>query len=412
MSITNKTLCIVGTGYVGWELAKAFSKHLRVIGFDIDESQISKLHQYHDKYRVELTNNPATIKQADFILICVPTPLTKFKEPDLKYVRLAAKICGKNLKKDAIIVLESTVYPGVTEDVLMPILECESGLKCGIDFKIGYSPERVNPGDEIHNLNNITKIVAGMDAETSKILAELYGLVSNVYQAKDIKTAEAAKLVENIQRDLNIAFVNELSLMFHKIGLDTKAILDAASTKWNFIRFSTGIVGGYCIPVNSYYLAYKAKEIGYFPKLILCCREINEYMPRYVADMAIKGIMEVGKDIKDSKILIMGLTYKENINETRGSAVNEIVRNLKNVGADVYGKDPWLRKEEIENFGLKSLENSKVDCTIVTTSHDEFKEMCLDDVKKFMNSKPVIIDIKGIFNKNEAVEKSFLYYAL
>jgi len=247
----------------------------------------------------------------------VPTPITKSKEPDLKYVKSATEIVGNNLKKGAVVVLESTVYPGVTEEIVKPILEKKSGMKCGADFKIGYSPERINPSDEAHTLDKITKIVAGMDDETTEILADLYGLITNVYKAKDIKTAEAAKVIENIQRDLNIALMNELAIIFHKMGLDTKAVLEAASTKWNFHRYSPGLVGGHCIPVDPYYLVYKAKELGYHPQVILAGRAINDYMPKHVAEMAIKGLNEAGKVIKGSKVLIMGLTYKENVPDTR-----------------------------------------------------------------------------------------------
>ena len=278
----NKTVCIVGLGYVGLPLAEAFSSHLKTIGFDIDDVKINffasqKPLLKRNKENIEFTSDPSEIKQADFVLICVPTPVTKSKEPDLSYVKSAVEIVGKNLKKGAIVVLESTVYPGVTEEVVASILERESGMKCGIDFKIGYSPERINPGDEAHTLNRITKIVAGMDEETTEILAELYGLITNVYKAKDLKTAEAAKVIENIQRDLNIALMNELAIIFHKMGLDTKSVLEAASTKWNFHNYSPGLVGGHCIPVDPYYLVYKAKELGYHPQVILAGRAINDY---------------------------------------------------------------------------------------------------------------------------------------
>jgi len=295
-------VCIVGLGYVGLLLAKVFSKHLKVIAFDIDEEKVKRLSESNTKENIEFTSDPSMINQADFVLICVPTPVTKSKEPDLRYVKLfcfaktftkkmltlsAAEIVGKNLKKGAIVVLESTVYPGVTEEIVAPILdlENESGLKCGIDLKIGYSPERINPGDEAHTLAKITKIVAGMDDNATENLAELYGLITNVYKAKDIKTAEAAKVIENIQRDLNIALMNELAIIFDKMGLDTKSVLEAAGTKWNFQPYKPGLVGGRCIPVDPYYLVYKAKELGYHPQVILAGRAINDYMPKHVADV-------------------------------------------------------------------------------------------------------------------------------
>jgi UDPglucose 6-dehydrogenase/UDP-N-acetyl-D-galactosamine dehydrogenase len=297
-------VCIVGLGYVGLPLAKAFSKHLKTIGFDVDNEKIRLLN--NDKANIEFTADPSLIKLADFVIVAVPTPVTKSKEPDLRYVKSAAEIVGKNLKRGATVVLESTVYPGVTEEIVKHVLERESKMKCGIDFYIGYSPERINPGDDAHALTKLTKIVAGMNEETTDVLAELYGLITNVYKAKDIKTAEAAKVIENIQRDLNIALMNELAIIFNKMGLDTKSVLEAAGTKWNFQSYKPGLVGGHCIPVDPYYLVYKAKELGYHPQVILAGRAINDYMPKHVAEMAIKGLNEVGKVIKGSKVVIMG----------------------------------------------------------------------------------------------------------
>jgi UDPglucose 6-dehydrogenase/UDP-N-acetyl-D-galactosamine dehydrogenase len=359
----NKIVCIVGLGYVGLPLAEAFSSHLNTIAFDIDEEKVKRLSESNNKDNIEFTSDPAQIKEADFVLICVPTPVTKSKEPDLSYVKLAVEIIGRNLKKGAIVVLESTVYPGVTEEIVKPILEEESGLKCGADFKIGYSPERINPGDEAHALAKITKIVAGMNEETTEILAELYGLITNVYKAKDIKTAEAAKVIENIQRDLNIALVNELSLIFGKMGLSTKDVLEAAGTKWNFHRYSPGLVGGHCIPVDPYYLVHKAEELGYHPQVILAGRAINDSMPAHVAGMMIRGLNEAGKVIKGSKVLIMGLAYKENVADTRESPAAGLVEGLREFGIEVYGWDPLLKREEIEGFGVKALGelNEKMD---------------------------------------------------
>ena len=413
-TMKHKTVCIVGLGYVGLPLAEAFSKHLKVTGYDIDEEKIKNLNSNNNEDNLEFTAKPSKIRQADFVLICVPTPVTKSKEPDLKYVKSATEIVGKNLKKGAVVVLESTVYPGVTEEIVKPIMEEKSGMKCGADFKIGYSPERINPGDEAHTLDKITKVVAGMDEKTTEILADLYGLITNVYKAKDIKTAEAAKVIENIQRDLNIALMNELAIIFHRMGLDTKAVLEAASTKWNFHRYSPGLVGGHCIPVDPYYLVYKAKELGYHPQVILAGRAINDYMPKHVAEMAIKSLNEVGKVIKGSKVLIMGLTYKENVPDTRESPVREMVKELKEFGVNVYGYDPLLSKEEIEAFGVNALDDFNVimDCVIVAVAHDEFKKMELDDIKKFMNDKPVLIDVRGMFDEEEAKEKGFYYRRL
>jgi UDPglucose 6-dehydrogenase/UDP-N-acetyl-D-galactosamine dehydrogenase len=405
----DKMVCVVGLGYVGLPLAKAFSKYLKTIGFDIDEEKTRGLSDDNNKANIEFTTDPSKIKQADFALICVPTPVTKSKEPDLRYVKSAAEIVGKNLKKGAIVVLESTIYPGVTEEIIAPILESASGLKCGADFKIGYSPERINPGDEAHALDKITKIVAGMDDETTEILAVLYGLITNVYKAKDIKTAEAAKVIENIQRDLNIALMNELTIIFHKMHLDTKSILEAAGTKWNFHPYTPGLVGGHCIPVDPYYLVYKAKELGYHPQVILAGRAINDYMPKHVAEMAIKGLNEVGKVIKGSKVLIMGLTYKENVPDTRESPVREMLKELKEFGIKIYGYDPLLSKEEIKQFSVKSIDNLnvKVDCVIVAVAHEEFKKINLKDMQELMNNAPVLIDVRRMFDGEEARNKGF-----
>jgi UDPglucose 6-dehydrogenase/UDP-N-acetyl-D-galactosamine dehydrogenase len=283
-------------------------------------------------------------------------------------------------------------------------------------MQFGDSPERINPGYDAHALTLITKIVAGMDDDTTDVLAELYGLITNVYKAKAIKTAEAAKVIENIQRDLNIALMNELAIIFHKMGLDTKSVLDAASTKWNFQQYKPGLVGGHCIPVDPYYLVYKAKELGYHQQVILAGRAINGYIPKHVAEMAIKGLNEVEKVIKGSKVLIMGLTYKENVPDTRESPVREMVNELKEFGVEAYGYDPLLSKGEIEGFGVKALDNLdvkiKMDGVIVAVAHDVFKKMGFKDIGKFMNDKPVLIDVRGIFEEEAAKKKGFYYRGL
>lgn len=410
----NATVCIVGLGYVGLPLAEAFSRHIRVIGYDVDEAKVAEL---SDKdVSIEFTTDGSQIKHADFVIIAVPTPVTKAKDPDLSYVMSAAKTIGQNLKKGAIVVLESTVYPGATEEVVKPILEKESEMRCGTDFKVGYSPERINPGDEEHTTESITKIVAGMDAESADRLAGLYGLITSIYRAKDIKTAEAAKVIENVQRDLNIALMNELSLIFHRMELDTGAVLDAAGTKWNFHRYTPGLVGGHCIPVDPYYLVHKAEELRYHPQVILAGRAINDSMPGYVALMAIKGLNDVGKVIRGSKVLIMGLTYKENVPDTRESPVREIVRVLEEFGVNVYGYDPLLSDEMIEEFGVKALDDQDgtVDCVIVTVAHDEFKEMGLPDMVRFMamDEAPVLVDVRGMFDREEAEGRGIYYRRL
>lgn len=411
-TLNNMTVCIVGLGYVGMPLAEAFAKHVHVIGFDINEKKVMTLKKKYPD--LELISQPARIKDADVVIIAVPTPVTESKEPDLTPVQSASRIVGKNLKKGAIVVLESTVYPGVTEEIVGPILEEESGLRLGLDFKIGYSPERVNPGDKDHTIDKITKIVSGMDEESANTLTELYGTITTVYKTKDIKTAEAAKVIENIQRDLNIALMNELSIIFQKMGLDTKAVLDAASTKWNFNRYNPGLVGGHCIPVDPYYLVYKAKELGYHPQVILAGRSINDYMPKHVAMLTIKALNDVKKVIHGSSVLIMGLTFKENVDDTRETPVKEIIKELKEFGCVLYGYDPFLSEKDIVDFGLKIFDKStvKVDCVIFTVAHGPFKRMGLDNIKDFMKDAPILIDIRGIFHKNEAEEKGFYYKTL
>jgi UDP-N-acetyl-D-glucosamine/UDP-N-acetyl-D-galactosamine dehydrogenase len=398
-NIKNKTVCVVGLGYVGQPLAEAFSSHLRTIGFDIVAEKVNCI----NGGKLLCTSDPTSIKQADFVLICVPTPITKHKEPDLSPVRSAAEIVGKNLKNGAIAVLESTVYPGVTEEIVVPILEKQSGMKCGKDFKVGYSPERVNPGDEAHSIDKITKIVSGMDEESTRLLAELYGLITHVYVVRDIKTAEAAKVIENIQRDINIALMNELSLIFHKMGLNTQDVLEAAGTKWNFHKYTPGLVGGHCLPVDPYYLVYKARELGYHPQVILAGRAVNDYMPKYVAELAIKGLNDAGKVIKGSKVLIMGLTYKENVPDTRESPAREMVKALQEYKVDVYGYDPLLSKMEIEGFGVKALEEltgAKPDAIILAVAHEQFKVLGEGELAKTIKDCPVVVDVKGVLKDN------------
>ncbi|MDN7025473.1 nucleotide sugar dehydrogenase [Methanoculleus sp. FWC-SCC1] len=411
--LKEKIVCVVGLGYVGYPLAETFSQHVTTIGFDIDANKIRAINE-NPKSTILATTDPSEIRRADFVIIAVPTPVTKAKDPDLSYVRSAAEVVGRNLKRGAIVVFESTVYPGVTEEVVQPILECESGFTCGKDFKIGYSPERINPGDDAHTLNKITKIVSGMDAETAETLATLYSMVTTVFVAKDIRTAEAAKVIENVQRDLNIALMNELSIIFSKMGLDTRAVLEAAGTKWNFHQYRPGLVGGHCIPVDPYYLVYKAEELGYHPQVILAGRAINDSMPRQVAQIAIKGLNEAGKVIKGSKVLIMGLTYKENVPDTRESPVEEIVRELEEFHIDVYGYDPLLGPAEIGHFGAKPLakldgQTTQTDCIIINSPHDAFRSLVFRDLLALCNGKLVLVDVTGLF-RNDATIRNRCYY--
>ena len=407
-------ICVVGLGYVGLPLAEEFSKELNVIGFDIDAEKIGKL-KNNNRNNILFTTNPDEIARADFILISVPTPVTKSKEPDLSYVKSAAKIISKNMKKGSLTILESTVYPGVTEEIVKPILE-EAGLKCGEDFWIGYSPERINPGDEAHSLRRITKVVAGMDEEITGVVAMLYSKVcDNVFKAKSMKTAEAAKVIENIQRDLNIALMNELSLIFDRMGLDTKSVLDAAATKWNFHKYYPGLVGGHCIPVDPYYLVYKAKELGHHPQVILAGRAVNDFMSKHVAEIAIKALNSAEKVIKGSKVLIMGLTYKENVPDTRESPVKEMIKELKEYEVEIFGYDPLLNKKEVEEFGIMVVENIddiRADCVIITVAHDLFRKITLNELKKMSGDKPILIDVRGTFDEEEAVKAGFYYRTL
>lgn len=403
-------MCVIGLGYVGLPLAEDFSRHLRTIGYRRDQKKVDELNKMPGN-RIEATTDPRRIKEADFVIIAVPTPVTKAKDPDLEPVISASEVVGRNLKKGAVVVLESTVYPGVTEDIMGPILERESGLRCGKDFKIGYSPERINPGDEAHILKNITKIVSAMDKQSLDQLSALYGLITNVYQAPDIKTAEAAKVIENIQRDLNIALMNELSMIFYRLGIDTDEVLKAAGTKWNFHTYRPGMVGGHCIPVDPYYLVQKAKEVGYHAQVILAGRSINDSMPKYVAEMAVKGLNKVGKAIKGSNVLIMGLTYKEDVADIRESPVENMVHELKEYDVNVYGYDPLLSDAVIEHFGAHPLPklDKKMDAVIITVAHTKFKEMNLEQIRGLMKSKPVLVDVRGMLDQDEA-EKTGMYY--
>jgi len=409
-SVIGNTVCVVGLGYVGLPLAEAFSKHLRTIGYRRNKKAVEELNRTPGN-RIEATTDPAKIKEADFVIIAVPTPVTKAKDPDLEPVISASEVVGKNLKKGAIVVLESTVYPGVTEDIMAPILERESGMKCGKAFFIGYSPERINPGDNEHILKNITKIVAGMDKKSTDALCGLYGLVTNVYRAPDIKTAEAAKVIENVQRDLNIALMNELSMIFARLGISTDEVLKAAGTKWNFHQYRPGLVGGHCIPVDPYYLVKRAKEVGYHPQVILAGRSINDSMPKYVAEMTVKGLNKVGKVIKGSRVLIMGLTYKEDVKDIRESPVEKMVHELKDYDVEVYGYDPLLSDVVIKHFGAKPLQklDKKMDAVIIAVAHSAFREMSVREIRSLMNDHPVLIDVRGMVDY-ESASKGGMYY--
>ena len=416
--VSDTNACVIGVGYVGMPLVQAFGKTIKTTGFDIDVTRVGELNKANTNVNINFTASPSAIKTADFVIICVPTPASKQKEPDLSSVIDAARVTGKNLKPGATVILESTVYPGVTEEIMTPILE-EGGLKAGVDFKVAYSPERINPGDDEHNVESVTKVVAGMDSETTEAVARLYQLVTpSVYKAASIKVAEAAKVIENTQRDLNIALVNELAMLFNLMGLDTSEVLDAAATKWNFNRYSPGLVGGHCIPVDPYYLVYKARELGFHPQVIIAGRAVNDGMPKYVAELAVKALNIAGKVIKGSNVVIMGLTYKENVADTRESPAHGIIKELKEYGVNVYGFDPLLTGEDIKTtFGIEPVKLAKLNaikpnCLIFTASHNAFKKLTLTQLKAITVPNTVLIDVRHLFNSEEASKEGFIYRAL
>lgn len=422
-------LSLVGLGYVGMPIAVAFAKKVKVIGFDLNKQKIDLYKAGVDptnevggevirNTKVEFTADASRLKEAKFHIVAVPTPVNDDHTPDLSPVEGASRLLGQNLTKGSIVVFESTVYPGVTEDICVPILEKESGLKCGADFKIGYSPERINPGDKVHRLETITKIVSGMDEETLDTVAKVYELVveAGVYRAESIKVAEAAKVIENSQRDINIAFMNELSIIFHKMGIDTKAVLEAAGTKWNFLKFFPGLVGGHCIGVDPYYLTYKAEELGYHSQIILSGRRINDDMGRYVAESLVKNLIKTDIPVKGAKVAILGFTFKENCPDTRNTKIIDIVNELKEYDINPVIYDPIADKDEakrlygIEFADIKTFEN--LDAVILAVAHDEFKRFPKDDFDKMFKGKKVLIDIKGILNRQEYENNGYLYWRL
>lgn len=425
--ITKKTsLSLIGLGYVGMPIAVEFAKKgISVIGFDLNKEKIEMYKNGIDPTRevgdemisnstVFFTSDEKELKRAKFHIVAVPTPVNLDHTPDLTPVIGASKILGRNLTKGSIVVYESTVYPGCTEDVCVPILEKESGLKYGVDFKIGYSPERINPGDKIHRLQNIRKIVSGMDAESLADIEKIYNIVIDVgtYPVSNIRTAEAIKVVENSQRDINIAFMNELAMVFDKMDIDTNEVVDGMNTKWNALGFRPGLVGGHCIGVDPYYFTYQAEKLGYHSQIILNGRIVNDGMGKYVADAAIKEMVKAGKAPKQSKVVIFGLTFKENCPDTRNSKVYDIIKRLKEYDIVPVVVDPWASERDAMNeYGvtLTKIENIKdVDCIIVAVSHNEFKGISLDELKKMFkhNEKKILIDVKGIYkiddlNKHE-----------
>lgn len=433
-----ENISVIGLGYVGMPLAIAFAKKINVIGFDVNKEKIELYKQGIDvtnevgnkalkETTALMTSDETKLKEAKFHIIAVPTPINDDKTPDLRPIIGASRVLGRNLTKGSIVVYESTVYPGVTEEVCIPILEEESNLKCGVDFKIGYSPERINPGDKLHRLENITKVVSGMDEESLENIASIYELIieAGVHRAESIKVAEAAKVIENSQRDINIAFVNELSMIFNKMEIDTKAVLEASGTKWNFLKFYPGLVGGHCIGVDPYYLTHKAEQIGYHSQVILSGRRINDGMGKYVGESTVKNLIKANKQVKGAKVAILGMTFKEDCPDVRNSKVIDIINELKEYGINVFVADPIADENEVKReygIDLTKFENIKnMDAVIVAVGHKEYMELTLESIKKLYEENPdslnsedklVLVDVKGIFDKKEAQLKNYLYWRL
>lgn len=418
----DEKIALVGLGYVGMPIAVAFAKHADVIGFDLNEEKIALYKNGFDptneigsegikETTVDFTADETRLREAKFIIVAVPTPVNTDHTPDLTPVIGASELIGRNLTKGSIIVYESTVYPGCTEDVCIPILERVSGLKCGVDFKVGYSPERINPGDRVHRLENIHKIVSGMDEESLDEIKNVYDIVIEVgtHPVSNIKTAEAVKVVENSQRDINIAFMNELAMVFDKMGIDTNEVVDGMNTKWNALGFRPGLVGGHCIGVDPYYFTYQAEKLGYHSQIVLNGRIVNDGMGAFVADAAVKKMIAAGQAPKKSKVVILGLTFKENCPDTRNSKINDIIKQLRVYGIEPTVVDPWAsERDAMKEYGveLKTLADAKdADCIIVAVAHNEFREMGLSKVKELFrdvsDDQKVLIDVKGLYKVDE-----------
>ena len=425
-------IALVGLGYVGMPIAVAFAKKVKVIGYDLNSEKIRLYKDGIDptnevgnevikNTKVEFTSDESRLREAKFHIVAVPTPVNPDHTPDLSPVEGASRILGRNLTKGSIVVFESTVYPGVTEDVCVPILEAESGLKCVVDFKIGYSPERINPGDKVHRLETITKIVSGMDDETLDEVAHVYELVveAGVHRAESIKVAEAAKVIENSQRDINIAFMNELSIIFDKMGIDTLEVLKAAGTKWNFLNFRPGLVGGHCIGVDPYYLTYKAEQLGYHSQIILSGRRINDDMGKYVAESVVKKLISADLPVKGAKVAILGFTFKENCPDTRNTKVIDIYNELGEYGIVPIVVDDTADASEAKRlYGIefKTMADVKdMDAVILAVAHDNLKGIrkdTMDSLYNPNNKSRILADIKGILNKSEYTDTDYIYWRL
>lgn len=429
----NEKLAVIGLGYVGMPIAVEFAKYIDVIGFDLNKEKVDLYKSGIDptnevgnevikNVKIDFTCDEAKLKEAKFHIVAVPTPINIDKTPDLSPVEGASTIIGRNLTKGSIVVYESTVYPGVTEDVCIPILERESGLKCGVDFKIGYSPERINPGDKVHRLENIIKVVSGMDEESLEEIAKVYEIVikAGVHKASSIKVAEAAKVVENSQRDINIAFMNELAMVFDRMGIDTNEVVEAMNTKWNALKFYPGLVGGHCIGVDPYYFVYQAEKLGYHSQIILSGRKINDGMGEFVADAIIKKLIIANKVVKKAKIAILGLTFKENCPDTRNSKVIDIIKRLNEYEIEPIVIDPQADKKEAYNeYGVElvDIEEAKdLDCIVFAVAHKEFVDISLDKIEEMFgkqnSDEKIIVDVKSILNKDEIEKRGYSYWRL
>ncbi len=429
-----ESISLVGLGYVGMPIAIEFAKRgVNVIGYDLNKAKIETYKSGIDPTNevgdeairnttVEFTSDETRLRDAKFHIVAVPTPVNDGHTPHLTPVEGASRIVGRNLTKGAIVVFESTVYPGVTEDVCVPIMEAESGLKCGVDFKVGYSPERINPGDKVHRLETIVKIVSGMDEETLDEVAKVYEIVvdAGVHRASCIKVAEAAKVIENSQRDINIAFMNELSIIFNKMGIDTKSVLEAAGTKWNFLKFYPGLVGGHCIGVDPYYLTYKAEQLGYHSQVILSGRRINDDMGKYVAESIVKNLIKADVAIKSAKVAILGFTFKENCPDTRNTKIIDIYNELKEYGITATVADPTADKAEAKHlYGMEFVDMSDIkdcDAVILAVAHEEFKDLTEADFDKMFksgdNGTKVLADIKGLLDRTQYENAGYIYWRL
>lgn len=421
-------ICVVGLGYVGLPLAVQFAKHFSVIGFDINKPRIEELKKNTDHTRevtseslqsvsIEYTSDEADIKKAKFIIVAVPTPVGEGNLPDLTLVEKATETVARNLSQDSVVSYESTVYPGVTDDICLPILEKISGLKGGSDFKIGYSPERVNPGDKEHTIDRVVKVVSGMDAESSELIAQVYGSITNVFRAASIKVAEAAKVIENTQRDLNIALMNELAIIFGRMGFSVYDVLEAAGTKWNFLKFSPGMVGGHCIGVDPYYLTFKAQTLGHHPEVILSGRRINDSMARYIARQILKQMANMDKAVSSSRVAILGFTFKENIPDVRNSKIYDLYKEFRDFGIEPLVYDPEADKAEVKHeYGVDlcdwgDLQN--LDTIVLAVPHEKFKNIPVAEYRGLMNENNLLVaDIKHIFKKEDFEKLGVKYWTL